>query len=400
MTTNTKKVLMITNLHWNASIQVGDHELARQFMAAGWKVGFISDPVTPLHLLQGFELSSRLRNYISGGKWENHGNLWWYVPGSLVMPYNVSFLKKSWVHDYWHKVTLPNLVSMVKRSGFDKVDLLYFRTAKQLFWLDSIDHKISIFRLADNDSGFFDYNEEVKKREQTLIRKADLTVYTSMRLNRYLADAGSKETLYLPNGVDFSLFSSQSEKPPEYKALTGKIAVHVGSVLPERFDFSLVDILTKHLPEVQFVFIGPYSELHNKFHDRPNVHLLGPRPLDQIPGYMQHADVGLILLDPIKNPTLVNSTNPLKLYQYLASGLQVVSKKWDTLIDLSPPIFMANNNDEFCAYLKTALSNSQFKKADLRRYAKKFDWKNQFNLLLDKIESVSRIKTGYSSNHP
>ncbi len=72
----TKKVLMITNLHWNSSIQVGDHELARQFLAAGWKVGFVSDPVTPFHLLKGFELGRRLRNFLAGGRWENNGNLW------------------------------------------------------------------------------------------------------------------------------------------------------------------------------------------------------------------------------------------------------------------------------------------------------------------------------------
>lgn len=316
------------------------------------------------------------------------------------MPYNVSFLKSAWIHDCWHKLTFPDLVGRVKEHGFDKVDVLYFRTAKQLFWLDAIDHELSVFRVADNDSGFFDYNDEVQKREQALIRKADLTVYTSRSLESYLVGRGAREKLFLPNGVDFSFFSRPAEKPSEYDRLSGPIALHVGSVLPELFDFALVDMLTERFPEVQFVFVGPDEELRRRIQLRPNVHLLGSRTLEQVRGYMQHADVGLILFDPVKNPTLVNSINPIKLYQYLVCGLPVVSREWDTLVELAPPILMTKNREEFCHEFKSALSADKFTKDELRLYAKRFDWKTQFDLFLNRIESFFSKKSVESRSMP
>ena len=387
-----KKILMVSCQHWMSPIQVGDHLLARQFLAAGWQVGFVSDPVTPFHLVKGFELKPRLKNYLSGGVREKGGDLWGYVPGGLVMPYNVSFLKSKWVHSFWQNLTFPNLTRQVRKNGFAEVDVLYFRTSKQAFWLDKIKSDVSVFRVADNDSGFFDYNDEVRRREKALMQRADLTVYTSKPLEDYVTRLNPRDTLYLPNGVEFDFFSSPTSQPSEYKKFSGPIAVHVGSVLPERFDFELVDLLTVKFPEVQFVFVGPDEELLRRLHQRPNLHLLGPRPYELIPGYMQHADVGLILLDVEKNPALVNSTNPLKLYQYLASGLPVVSMAWDALTDLAPPACLANNRDEFARYLGHILNERCFNSVDLMAYAKKFDWQGQFNQLCSRIEMIFEEK--------
>ena len=387
-----KKILMVSCQHWKSPIQVGDHLLARQFLDAGWQVGFVSDPVTPFHLVNGFELKPRLKNYLSGGVREKDGDLWGYVPGGLVMPYNLPCLKSRWVHSFWQNLTFPNLVQQVRKNGFDEVDVLYFRTAKQAFWLDRIKSDVSVFRVADSDSGFFDYNDEVCRREQALVQRADLTVYTSKPLEDYVTRLNPRDTLYLPNGVEFDFFSRPMIKPTEYREFSGPIAVHVGSALPERFDFELVDLLTKKFSEVQFVFVGPDAELRRRLHQRPNLHLLGPRPYGVTPGYMQHADVGLILLDADKNPVLVNSTNPLKLYQYLASGLTVVSMQWDALKNLAPPAFLAKNRDEFIRYTEDVLSGNCFDPEELMLYAKNFDWKIQFDNFCNRIENISENK--------
>jgi len=393
MIQKNKKILMASPHHWKSAIQIGDHMLARQFAKAGWDVCFISDPITPLHLLKGFELGPRFRNYVSGGTWGENGRIWGYVPGALFMPYNVFPLRSSWVYSSWQKTTFPNVIRKIREKGFGHVDVLYTRTPRQAYLMDEIGHDVSLFRIPDHDSGFFDYNEEVGRRERNLVERVDLTVYTSKSLEPYVMNMSPRKMLYLPNGVDYEFFSNPTSRPAEYETLKGPIAVHVGSTLPERFDFDLVDMLSEHFPDVQFVFVGPEGELRRRIHRRPNVHLLGSRPLDLVPGYMQHADVGLILLDPVKNPPLVNSTNPIKLYQYLASGLPVVSRKWDTLVDLAPPMVMAENREEFCQALRLVLSDGFSNKDDLRCYARQVDWKNQFELLLDEIESVSRKRT-------
>ena len=109
--------------YWTSQLQVGSHHIARSFANKGWEVAFISDPISPLHLLKPSPgLKSRYTIYKEGGLRE--GNIWSYVPGALMTPHNHSFLKSPWVHHHWHQLTLPAVISKVKKQGVDCPDLL------------------------------------------------------------------------------------------------------------------------------------------------------------------------------------------------------------------------------------------------------------------------------------
>ena len=54
----------------------------------------------------------------------------------------------------------------------------------------------------------------------------------------------------------------------------------------------------------------------------PNVHLLGRRPYSELPAYCKGFDVALI---PFRINELTLNANPLKVREYLAAGLPVVS---------------------------------------------------------------------------
>jgi hypothetical protein len=44
---------------WNSVFQVGSHHLAREFLKLGYEVAFISDPISPFHLLNSTGLKAR-----------------------------------------------------------------------------------------------------------------------------------------------------------------------------------------------------------------------------------------------------------------------------------------------------------------------------------------------------
>ena len=54
----------------------------------------------------------------------------------------------------------------------------------------------------------------------------------------------------------------------------------------------------------------------------PNVHFLGRKPYAALPGYCKAFDVALL---PFIKNELTENANPLKLREYLAAGLPVVS---------------------------------------------------------------------------
>jgi glycosyltransferase involved in cell wall biosynthesis len=384
-----KKVLIVCSNYWDSPIQVGDQHLARKFVEAGWDVGYISTPISPLHILTGVtsELRDRFNNYRSEGAWDMEGHLWSYVPGAFFVPHNKPLLRNKWVYNNWYKFTWPNLLDVAAKNGFGDVDVLYFREPKQAFWFNKIKHKVSIYRIADNDSGFLTYNKEVQRFEKSLAESVDLVVYTAKNLQAYVNKLKPKRTLYLPNGVNFSHFADGSkEVPKEFNKVQRPIVIYVGS-MDFWFDFDLINYASYSLPSVSFVMIGPDKLAHERLIRRPNLQILGRRSYYDIPSYLHNADIGIIPFDVVKYPNLVNSINPLKLYEYLACGLPVISPEWEELKDLQSPAIFYKSKEDFVQKVISTLS-AQHDKAIYITYAEKQDWIKRFHVLEGQINSL------------
>src|SRR4030042_1023212 len=121
------KVLMATAQHWTSPFRVGSHHIAHAFVQKGWEVGFVSDPISPWHFLQGMDgaLKARFSIYCAGGRSYEEDRLWAYVPGAFLTPHEKPVLRSDWVHRHWVDFTLPNLKAVVKEHGFDNIDMLY-----------------------------------------------------------------------------------------------------------------------------------------------------------------------------------------------------------------------------------------------------------------------------------
>jgi glycosyltransferase involved in cell wall biosynthesis len=74
-------------------------------------------------------------------------------------------------------------------------------------------------------------------------------------------------------------------------------------------------------PEIDFDVIGPGLEPADAL-DFPNVTLHGPLPISEFKEIAQSWDVGIL---PFRENRLTFSLDPIKYYQYLASGLKIVS---------------------------------------------------------------------------
>lgn len=360
---------------WTSVFQVGSHHLAREFLKVGYEIGYISDPISPLHLFKGASLKERFQLYRSGGVRKDR--LWAYVPATPIPPQNKPLLRSEWVHRHWHQMTFPSVVRKAKENGFSEVDILYFDTPIQSFWLKEIRARKTVFRIADQNAGFKKSTPALLKLEEELIQGVDLVVCTAQTLVDSVK--GSK---YLPNGVPVAHFAKRGEIPPEYLTLPKPIAIYVGAI-DYWFDYALIKKLAEELPHISFVLIGPVKE--NRFQNIRNIHLLGPRAYSEIPNYLQFANVGLIPFDVKSCPDLIHSVNPLKLYEYMASGLSVVATRWQELEHIGSPALLCSTAEEFKANLVQAL---QYPNPDLyRSYVKKLDWSSTAKQLIELLQS-------------
>ena len=142
--------------------------------------------------------------------------------------------------------------------------------------------------------------------------------------------------------------------------------------------------LVAHLPEVSFVLVGPDDRARNMLRPAKNLFLLGARPYGQLPGYLQHAAVGLIPFDVVNHRDLVRSIHPLKLYEYLASGLPVVAVEWEELHHLRSPAVLTNGREHFVAAIREAIARPP-EPSVLQSYAANKDWSRIVQRMIDLV---------------
>ncbi|HNS06586.1 MAG TPA: glycosyltransferase [Anaerolineaceae bacterium] len=390
MTDPIRKAVFITSVDYESPIQVGDHQLARQFASNGWQVIFISKPITPWHLVarDNNSFKRRFSTCLSNGRWYTHGKgiICSFVPFAAVIPKNEIFLAKKWVFQYWHKTIFPNIKKNLAVKGFLDVDLLHIRDPLQGYLLDLINAKKKVFRVADNDSGFSSYNPFYTQAEHKIASKVDLVAYSAHQLENRVRQLQPKQAVFLPNGVDFEHFQKVKAIPELYRSCSRPLIVYAGSI-DFWFDFDLINRLAIALPKFTFVIIGPNQNFGSRFVKVKNLILTGPVPHSELPAFLCYADIGIIPFNRRDFPTLVNAICPVKLYEYMACGLPVVASKWDEIEQIASPALLCSSYEEFL----TALMNYQplKERADTYiQFAKQNDWSKRFNALVKLISDV------------
>ena len=370
-----KRILMAVGNHWLSPIRVGDHHLARKFAADGWQVGFISNPLSPFHFLgrEREDYAQRLPLWRKGGRYYEEGRVWAHVPGALVVPRNLPPFDKPWLLRNWYRLSLPSLRRTLRRTGFNRVDVLYLRDVRFSFLLDVVEHERSVFRWADNDRGFAHFSRACDDELTQLAQRVTHLCYTARALGPEVARLGAARSEYLPNGVTLGDFERRDlDRPADLAHIPDPIALYIGSV-DRWFDFELVREAATRLPRVSFVIVGPPRLAREKLGDLPNVFAIGRRPYDNIAAYLHHAAVGLIPFDVQGHGELVNAINPVKLYEYLAAGLPTVAVAWDELRRLNAPVTLASSADEFVCGIQRAIECPPATET-LVRFASRFDW--------------------------
>ncbi len=374
-----KKAIFGAFFHWDSFIHIGSHQYAKQFARNGYKVAYISEPISPLHYIFAKErkpLKEKTRVWYRGGKWVEDGKIWTYVPFTLIPVHRRSFLMSRWIVENSNRITLPYIGNMLKRNNFKEVDVLFLDEA-QRYLLDLGIHKKSVYRIHDDITHLKDF-PTLFKRQEEVIQRVNLVIVVSKLLESVAEDLGAKEVLYLPNAVDFEHFHMGLDTlPAEYKNIPSPRIIYVGSI-SYWFDVDLVVFAAKKLPDVSFILIGkPGIEL-SKLASLSNVYILGIRNYEILPQYLKNADVGII---PFRLIRFTKASHPNKLYYYMACGLPVVSTKWKELEYIKSPTYLASNKEDFVEFLKKALNDND--KDKYIRFAKANSWGKRYEKLME-----------------
>lgn len=229
------------------------------------------------------------------------------------------------------KAVADALRSMTGKLGIDQPILLFDFP----YWSPILEYFTPyriVYNCMDAYRGFSDlaiHRNHIDYCENLLFDKADLVIATSKGLENK-AKSRAKNVKLVPNACDFEHFDIYDiPRPPELPY--GNVAGYVGAIA-EWFDQKAIAYAADNLPYWNFVLLGNSSVNIDMLKNRKNILLLGEQPYSKIPHYISYFDVALIPFNV--DMEVVKDCNPVKAFEYLASGKAIVSSALPEIMDM------------------------------------------------------------------
>ena len=165
------------------------------------------------------------------------------------------------------------------------------------------------------------YRDRLPEMEARLVKESQVVFATSRRLYEGKHRL-NPHTYLVPNGVDFEHFSRPAglTVPPALQDVQHPTIGYSGAI-SWWVDLELVEAVARKRPDWSFVFVGPVKE-GIRLPRLANVRFVGQVPYEAVPSYLSVFDVCLI---PFRQTRLIESVDPIKVYEYLATGKPIVS---------------------------------------------------------------------------
>lgn len=358
------KILFLSNAPFCDDFILGSHQLAEQFMRMDHDVLHISTPVTPLHVLKHGgvkKIKAALRPVKISG-WSVLDN----IP-IVVFPYGYfSILDR--VNDYL-------VLRYLRRMGWDRCDLIL--VDQPAFWgvLDKISASCKVYRPTD----IYKYMSVTRHadNEEKLLKKVKAVIATSDNILKELNV--SLPSCVVNNGADVEKFEQFAKQEFELR----KDCVYVGAV-DSRFDFEVMALLAGNNPDINFHVYGPGGPCGQAF---SNLIYHGAVAYEKLPELLSKYRLALM---PLSDDPANDGRSPMKLYEYMASGLPVFSKKMNGLSTLSSDyIFCYESHDEALINFRTFYDCLSLDISDLAvEESRKHGWKSKAKYIIDWTHSL------------
>jgi glycosyltransferase involved in cell wall biosynthesis len=252
----------------------------------------------------------------------------------------------------------------------------------------------TVYDCMDDHSGFLDYGPDVIQTERRLIAAADLVVASSRRLYEGIR-ARSRSAILVRNACEYEHFDRGDDRPPPS---AGQPTIGYYGAIAEWFDGALVAELARLRPGWRFELIGSTLGANVRpLENLANVRLRGESPYIELPDRIAGWDAFVI---PFRRQPLTEATNPVKVYEMLATGRPVVAVGLPELVPIARKglIRLATSADQFAAAIDGALREDDATIVAARRaFARHNTWLARYRALADAIAAIRSPAPGRNS---
>jgi glycosyltransferase involved in cell wall biosynthesis len=253
----------------------------------------------------------------------------------------------------------------------------------------AFEENLSIYYITDDFTQFTGYPvKAIADMEARLIDKSDVVIASAKRLVEKKSRNGKKIEL-VSHGVNHQHFAkaltmTSNDWPSDIKKIKHPIIGFYGEI-NDWLDLKMLVQAANKRPDWSFVLLGRIAVEVGDIGDivnLPNIYYLGQKDFKELPGYCAAFNVALI---PMKLNELTLNVNPLKLREYLAAGVPVVSAPLPEVLPYGDVVKFAKTADEMIAAAEDWIKQDRGKLAPVlsRRVADE-SWDA-------KVEEISKI---------
>ena len=245
----------------------------------------------------------------------------------------------------------------------------------------------SAFCVFDSSDDFTSW-EKPRFRHQLdrVLALADRVVCVNDHVERGIAHPN---TLVFRNCTDYGTFQRVDPAyrlPPLYPKPPGAVYIgFTGGINKTRADLHLLETLFRRFPSYRFVFIG-YTD-DRPFLDRllthPNVTFLEEAPYADLPFIIRGFDVAIV---PHLDNAVTRGNDLLKVLDYFACGVPVVSTRCSNVEEYGDALYMADTAQEFGDRIEELTSHTRLHNPEPGRHvARQRSWATQVPRLTETL---------------
>jgi len=311
----------------------------------------------------------------------------------LVIPGTSSGIL-SRLHQWLLLAQIRRAVRAVDPEGRKPVQLWSFAPDVPLL-CGRLNEECSIYYCVDEYSEFEGFDSRgIKRSEKEFMARADVVVTTSQSLFE-AKGLDRPDTLLVRHGVNFDHFAaawrSSPRRPDELARVPSPIFGFFG-LIHHWIDCALLAQVARLRPHYSFVLIGDCRIDVSELARLDNVYLLGRRPYAELPAYCAAFDAGLL---PFARSAMTRNINPIKMYEYLAAGLPVVSTTLPEARRFAGPVTIAGTAEEFADACDGVLAADYSGRREAISVTVKDDtWVSRVELLSEAIIGAVDRKSG------
>jgi glycosyltransferase involved in cell wall biosynthesis len=237
--------------------------------------------------------------------------------------------------------------------------------------------------------------ESINRMESELTSKVNVVFVTAPALVEKLKPFND-QVFFFNNVADYQHFSQaknhQFLEPEDIRKIPHPRILFIGAISDYKVDFELIEFCALARPDWHWVMIGEVGEGQpgsnvGRLKDINNVHFLGSQAYEVLPSYLQYSDVAVI---PARLNDYTKSMFPMKFFEYLSAGKQVVLTNLTSIADYRDLCFIAETQVAFLDHLSSVLDvNEERDPEQILSVCQQQTWQKRFDDMMNIVSVAS-----------